>query len=99
MPAGMTAEDLGKCSHVLRVKGNSSAYEIGVVRRRDGRPGFSLVFDFWGSNGRALEQKAGSKCGALLQEYSAAVVTKNARGYSVTRERAADGTLRLTLQR
>jgi hypothetical protein len=99
LPAGFTAEDMGKCEHAISLPNNPSAYEVGVVRRRDGRPGFSLMFDFYGG-GKGLMNAVGSKCGRLVQEYAAQVVVKQAgRNWRVTRTQAADGALRLTLHR
>src|SRR6266446_5904173 len=56
MPAGFKEQDLGKCEHALRVKGNPGAYEIGIVPRRDGRPGYTLLWDFW-AGGLGLQNK------------------------------------------
>jgi hypothetical protein len=51
---GIKPEEYGKCAdHVLTIAGNKSAYEVGVVRRRDGKPGWILLYDFWGP-GQAL---------------------------------------------
>lgn len=43
---GYTAEKYGTCDHVIRVKDNRSAYEIGVVKRADGK-GYMLAWDSW----------------------------------------------------
>jgi hypothetical protein len=37
----------GKCEHTIRVKGNPNAYEIGLVKRADGKAGYELVWDHW----------------------------------------------------
>ena len=51
---GIPPEEYGKCAdHVLTIAGNETAYEVGVVRRRDGKPGWILLYDFWGP-GKAL---------------------------------------------
>lgn len=51
LPEGFTVDDLGKCDHAIRipqsVTGADRAYEIGVVKRRDGKPGWTLLWDFW----------------------------------------------------
>ena len=44
--AGMDAKDYGKCEHAIRVKGNANAYEIGLVKRVDGK-GYDLHWDSW----------------------------------------------------
>lgn len=51
-------EEYGKCAeHVITIPGNNECYEIGVVRRRDGLPGWVLVYDFWGNKGRMMAEK------------------------------------------
>lgn len=45
-PKGIDAKDYGKCEHAIRVKGNPSAYEIGLVKRTDGK-GYTLCVDTW----------------------------------------------------
>ena len=96
LPEGFTAEDMGKCEHALRIKGNTQAYEVGVVKRRDGKPGYTLMYDFWGG-GYGLEEAIGKQAGRLRQQYSAQVATKQARkqGYRVTQQFQQDGSLRL----
>jgi hypothetical protein len=69
LPQGFTPEDLGKCEHAIRVPGNAQAYEIGVVARRDGRPGWTLLWDFW-QGGFGLEEKVGKHADRLKQAYA-----------------------------
>ena len=80
LPAGFTADDLGKCSHAVRVKGvGSQTYEIGVVERRDAAgnrlPGYSLLYDFW-RGGFGLLAAAGKECSYLKQQYTLAGIKK-----------------------
>jgi len=93
LPEGFTAEDLGKCDYVLRLANNSTAYEIGVVRRKDGKPGYELLFDFYGAYGRPLIEAIGQDGGKLKQFYAAEVATKNYQleGYAVTRKTDKQG--------
>jgi len=44
---GIDVKDYGKCEHAIRVKGNTKAYEIGLVKRNDGKPGYRLAWDFF----------------------------------------------------
>lgn len=98
IPAGFTVEDMGKCDHVIRVPGNTGAYEIGVCRRRDGKPGYTLMFDFWGSCGAALEKLAGKRCADLVQQYGVQVIKKTAgMTWKVTPQKMPNGTLRVVL--
>jgi len=100
LPPGFTIEDLGKCDHAIGVPGNPDAYEVGLVQRRDGRPGFVLLFDYW-QGGHGLMEKVGKNCVKLKQAYAAEVALKQARmqGFAVREEQRADGSLRLTLTR
>lgn len=88
LPAGYTAKDLGHCEHALRIPGDSKAYEIGVVKRRDGKPGFKLMRDFFGG-GYGMEAKVGKDCQNLEQAYTVALACRHYRkkGYSVRTER------------
>lgn len=101
VPEGFKASDLGKCEHAISVPGDNSAYEIGVVSRRDGKPGYQLVWDFWGP-GQKITNVMGGKSGAKLKtEYGVAVATKQARreGWRVKREVNKEGQTRLRLHR
>lgn len=74
IPEGMTKEQLGKCSHVIRLPGCD--YEIGVVKLPNGK--WTLAYDFWGP-GRKLLEKFGDKLGKLIQCYGVHKVTREAR--------------------
>lgn len=97
LPEGFAVEDLGKCHHAIRVKGNPKAYEIGVVRRKDGKAGYQLIYDFW-SQGMGLEAVAGKGLTKLRQEYAAQVVIRTMGGKrKIVREQQADGRIRLRI--
>lgn len=83
VPEGFTADELGKCDHAIRVKGNAGAYEVGVVKRKDG-PGYQLIWDFW-QGGYGLQEKIGADGGLLKQHYAAQVAKKQLlrEGYRV----------------
>lgn len=106
-PAGFMPEDLGKCEHALVVAGDFSGrsewmkpYEIGVVRRRDGKPGFALLWDFY-DGGNGLQDKVGPGCRNLKREYATVVARKQAiaQGFTVNELRQPDGSIRLRLTR
>ena len=100
LPDGFTAAELGTCEHALRVKGNPSAYEIGVVARRDGGAGYTLLWDSW-AGGYGLVEKVGAKAEKLKQAYGVAVATRVAlrAGYRVVGTMTrADGRVELKLQ-
>jgi hypothetical protein len=69
----------GKCEHAIRVKGNPKAYEIGLVRRTDGKAGYELVWDHW-SGGYGLCEKVmygkGQPNADKLKDWYAAEVTR-----------------------
>lgn len=103
LPEGFTREDMGRCDHVLRIKGNSTAYEVGVVRRRDGKPGYALVWDFY-AGGKGLQKMIGDgpkDCNRLRRAYSVAVTTKAARrqGFRVQQQARDGGGVRLVVMR
>jgi len=65
---GIKPEEYGKCAdHVITVPGNDTVYEIGVVRRRDGQPGWMLVYDFF-NNGNGMGEFVGNEACNLLRE-------------------------------
>lgn len=87
LPPGFTEQDMGKCDYVLRIKNNAEAYEVGVVRRKDGKPGYVLLWDFW-CEGFGLQSTIGENGSKLRQEYSIAVASKAMRrqGFRISRE-------------
>lgn len=63
---GIDVEDYGKCEHAIGVEGTD--WEIGVCKRKDGQ-GYSLVWDFYGKSGQAIEAVIGSSAEKLMVEY------------------------------
>ena len=107
LPEGFTKEDLGKCEHVIRVKGphstNSQApYEIGLVTRRDGRPGFCMMWDTWQGGYGLVEKVGGEQCDKLRQEYAIETATRIAKrqGFRVVKKSIRhDGSVVLVTQK
>lgn len=99
LPKGFSKEDLGKCDHAIRIPGNSKSYEIGIVKRRDGRPGFTPLWDFW-QGGFGLKDKIGKEGEKLVQEYATQVSIKQVKkkGFTVTRK-MVDGNVILNARR
>lgn len=101
LPTGFTKDDLGKCDHALSVSGNDSAYEVGIVKRRDGKAGYELLWDFYGG-GRGLQACVGPNGNKLVQGYQYEA-SRNAAirdGWSIESTRTLDnGTVQLTLAR
>lgn len=86
LAAGFSQEDLGKCEHAIGIPGRADAYEVGIVRRRDGKAGYELMWDFW-AGGNGLQDAIGENGNKLRQEYAAATAARIYRqqGYRVTR--------------
>lgn len=82
---GYDTKDFGKGLHAIKVP--NSEYEIGVVKNPNGS-GFRLIYDSYGSHGRAIsESLGGMKLTKLNNEYTATVATRQLQkqGYRVTR--------------
>ena len=96
LPEGLTAADLGKCDHAIRVPDLPGAYEIGLVRRTDH---YALLWDFY-AGGYGLEAKVGPQCGRLKQAYGVELARREGRrrGYSLTETAQSDGSIRLTIR-
>jgi hypothetical protein len=99
VPEGFTLDDMGKCEHALAVKGNPQAYEVGVARKGKG---YALLYDFFGTHGRALEACIGSRGEKLTQAYAEQVARKKVKklqraGYKLRRSVTEAGEVKLTL--
>lgn len=75
LPEGFKASDMGKCDHALTVKNNDRAYGVGVCARRDGKPGYCVLFDFW-AGGNGLVNHIGPEAKKLKQAYAVQVARK-----------------------
>jgi len=103
LPEGFTQADMGSCDHALKVKGNPEAYEIGVVKRRDGKSGYHLMWDFW-QGGYGLQQAVGANCSKLCQGYAEKVVLKNtqalrSKGWQMSKQKNKNGEIVVRLVR
>lgn len=96
---GIDPNNYGKCEHVLKIKGDNTAYEIGVVKKADGT--YSLIWDFWGPQGDKLRKIIGNKGEKLLQGYSKEVAVKQLakKGFKVQKvEKLENGKLKVVLR-
>ena len=76
--AGVNPEDYGKCDHAISVEGNTNAYEIGLVRRADGK-GYDMHWDtFCEGYGlcKAVGYDARDTAGNKLKDWYAAEVAR-----------------------
>jgi len=99
LPEGMTEADLGKCEHALRVKGKPGAYEVGIVKAKNGKS-HTLLFDYW-DGGKGLMDKIGNDAGKLTQRYAAEAAIKQARrqGFQCRETVGTDGKIRIIARR
>ena len=78
VPPGFTVKDLGKCDHALSVKGNSGAYEVGLVKKGDQ---YVPLWDFW-SGGYGLEACVGKNGDKLVEAYTKAASVRVAKDFA-----------------
>lgn len=69
VPEGFQRAELGHCEHAIRIPNNPTAYEIGVVTRRDGQAGYTLLWDSW-NKGYGMTDYVGEGCETLSQMYT-----------------------------
>jgi len=84
----------GKCNHAIRVPGTK--YEVGIVKQADGS--FELQCDFWASGG--LGRMFGNRGEKLKQAYATQLAKQywTAKGYRITENKKADGTVVLVAE-
>lgn len=89
---GFDPKDFGKCDHAIRVDGSS--YEIGLVAKpqEDGTIAYALIWDFWGSQGRKIDQVIGDGGQKLLTEYARQVAMHEASLAGLTYSEETVGT-------
>lgn len=95
VPAGMSPNEYGKCSHAIKVPG--AQYEIGVVKSADGKS-YTLVYDSWGrSCGQPIAKALGSGLEKLKQHYAVAKaqIEARAKGWSCQKQTLANGTIKM----
>lgn len=95
---GFDPKTFGTCEHKLTLKDHRAGdYEIGLVERRDGQPGWEMLYDNWSTGGARIHERAGRNLetmkNELLAESSMRVMKR--KGYRVTRT-VADGKIKLT---
>jgi hypothetical protein len=86
LPDGMKQEDLGRCTHAIRVP--DAVYEIGVLQTGSK---YQLLWDYW--DGGGLEKQIGKNAGKLKQAYTLERIRKESRlkGYMVSQSRSSNG--------
>lgn len=103
--SGIKPEDYGKCLHAIGVQGNATAYEIGLVPNPHGE-GFIPVYDFYGSSGDAIRQRASQGLEKLRVAYSTVLAEKmlgqyvpGQKAWQVEKQKQPDGSIKLVATR
>ena len=91
---GIKPKQYGTCDHAIEVPG--SDYDVGLLHNPE-TGGYKLYFDFWSSNGRAIQAAIGANGQKLLQYYAAHKATMEAKrkGWIVQRTMADNGSIKL----
>lgn len=83
------------CDHCIRIPGNDTAYQIGVVKRSGG-PGYELQLDSWQGGYGMLDRVGGETCPKLRQAYAeVGVMRQMGPDFSWTRQELGEGRIRL----
>lgn len=110
LPVGFTAAELGTCDHAIRIKGTSlngkidrtQPYEIGLALRRDGKSGYTMLWDTYHGGHGLVEKVGGEKAEKLIQGYGVEVAIRAAKrqGFRVIKQRVlSDGRVEVVTQR
>lgn len=110
LPVGFKKEELGTCEHAIRAKGTNrhglndkrQQYEIGIATRRDGKAGYTLLWDTWRGGNGLVAAVGGDKAQKLVQGYACEVAMRIAKrqGFRIVKkEIRSDGSIAITTQR
>lgn len=93
---GIDPKQYGTCNHAIEVPGSN--YDVGLLRNPV-TGGYRIYFDFYGCNGRRIQEAIGEHGGKLVQYYAAhkATMAARAKGYLVSRQTAANGNIKLVV--
>lgn len=96
LPEGIAKADLGKCEHSMSIEGNAKAYEIGVLKKKNGK-GYHLLWDFW-QGGYGLQEKIGKDGQKLKQMYATEAAKRQMKreGYRFKEKTDTEGNIYLT---
>lgn len=108
LPEFFTKEDMGLCSHAIRIPGNDKAYEIGLVecRESDGHGGYrvvedtyNLMYDFYAGGKGMEEMVGGEQCSELNFAYLRVLAEETHQEHMQEYEMLENGDMLLTLRR
>ena len=95
---GVDPGQYGRCTHALRIPGDDTAYEVGILDNGDGT--FKIYYDHWGP-GKAITDKIGQGGQKLKQQYVKVktIEVLKRKGFQLKQEEdLASGSLKLTLK-
>lgn len=75
---GIEPKDYGKCEHAIRMPGKPHAYEIGLIKKLDGK-GYGLCFDYYSQHNNITAVAGGQHLPKLKQLYAAEVAASAAK--------------------
>lgn len=87
------AGSMAKCDHVIRLKDNPNAYEIGVIKNSDGT--YKLNWDVFSGGKGMVDAVGGKNAEKLLQHYSVeqAAMALARKGFRVNRKTLQNGSI------
>jgi hypothetical protein len=85
---------------VISLQGDKNAYEVGLYPHPDGQGGFMPVYDFYGEQGRKIQQALGKNLEKFKSSYAEHAIRNQAKaqGYSVQKKVTSEGHVQLTLE-
>lgn len=97
LPEGFTKEEMGICEHAIKVPNTN--WEIGVVKDKQNKDSYKLIYDFYGSEGRKIQNACGNNLGELKKRYTVNAIKnkiKNKKA-SVKEEKLQNGKMKITI--
>lgn len=97
LPEGFTKEEMGICEHAIKVPG--AHWEIGVVKDKQNKDSYKLIYDFYGSEGGKIQKVCGNNLGELKKRYTVNAIKnkiKNKKA-SIKEEKLQNGKLKITI--
>lgn len=93
---GIDPKEYGKADHIIRFA--DSAYDV-MLLKNPATGGYRIYFDFWGGNGKTLQNHIGKNGETLLKYYAAHKTTMEAqkKGWLVTRTIKPTGEIKLQI--
>jgi hypothetical protein len=93
---GISTDQYGKCDHAIEVPG--SGYDIGLIHNPK-TGGHKLYFDFYGSNGKKIQNAVGENGQKLLQYYGKhkVLIEAKKKGWLCSTTKAGNGNIEIQI--